>query len=255
MKRLAIALLAGVSLTACSAEEPAETTEATATETASDPIVDAVASASRPVTDTERDANRLPVETVKFAGVKPGDTVIELMPGGGYYTRILAEAVGPEGKVIMVSSPQSLTYGTNEQSFAALQEEYPNVTGIVTDLAAMEVAEPADLVWTTENYHDLFNGEGADVEAIDKAVFAALKPGGLYFVEDHAAPGTGLTATDTLHRIDPEAVKTEVTKVGFVLDEESTHLHNPADPHDVGPFDPSISGKTDRFALRFKKPE
>ena len=95
----------------------------------------------------------------------------------------------------------------------------------------------------------------ADVAAFNRAVFAALKPGGVFVVLDHAAlPGSGLSATDTLHRIDPETVKQEVEAAGFVLDGESKVLANPADPKDKKIFDPSIRGRTDQFLLRFRKP-
>ncbi|GGD60343.1 class I SAM-dependent methyltransferase [Croceicoccus mobilis] len=254
---LTASLLAGTALAACSSAKPDQTAEASPAAdeaiSADQAITLAVASEGRPAGDKERDEDRKPAITVAFAGVKPGDTVIELMPGGGYYTRILAETVGETGKVIMVTSPGSLKYGSNAESFEALQERYPNVTGVITELVDFKPEAPADLIWTTENYHDLHNG--SDVAAINAVMFDALKPGGLYFVEDHSAPGTGTSATDTIHRIDPAAVKEEVEAAGFTLDAESDHLANPGDPHDIGPFDPSIEGKTDRFALRFKKPE
>ena len=94
-----------------------------------------------------------------------------------------------------------------------------------------------------------------DMAAFDKQVFNALKPGGLFVVIDHVAvAGSGFTATDTLHRVDPEAVKKEVEAAGFVFDGESDALKNPADPHTLKVFDPSIRGKTDQFIFRFKKP-
>jgi predicted methyltransferase len=96
----------------------------------------------------------------------------------------------------------------------------------------------------------------ADVAAFNKAVFASLKPGGVYVVLDHAdAPGTGLKDTDTLHRIDVASVKSEVQAAGFKLDGESKILANPADDHTKGVFDPSIRGKTDQFLLKFRKPK
>jgi predicted methyltransferase len=108
-----------------------------------------------------------------------------------------------------------------------------------------------------QNYHDLhdtFMGP-ADVPAFNRNVYAALKPGGVFVVLDHAAAaGSGLRDTDTLHRIDIAAVKSEVEAAGFVLDGESAVLANPADSHDKNVFDPSIRGRTDQFLLRFKKP-
>lgn len=131
----------------------------------------------------------------------------------------------------------------------ALAEQYGNVEVVVIDYAETELPEAVDLVWTTENYHDLANG---DVGQINGWVFKALKPGGIYFVEDHSAPDTGLTVTSTLHRIDPAAVKEQVGAAGFVLEAESDLLHNPNDPQDVNPRE--VQPTSDKFALRFRKP-
>jgi predicted methyltransferase len=113
----------------------------------------------------------------------------------------------------------------------------------------------ADFVWTSDNYHDFHNIPDADVVNIDKAVFLALKPGGIFLVLDHAAQsGSGLRDTSTLHRIDPDAVKKEVESAGFKLLGESNILENKADPHTAKVFDASIRGHTDQFILKFRKP-
>ena len=113
----------------------------------------------------------------------------------------------------------------------------------------VSLPERVDLVWTTENYHDFANG---NIGATNAWAYSALKPGGIYFVEDHAAPGTGLAATSTLHRIDSAAVREQVTAAGFTLEAASDVLRNPADPHTAGPRE--FDGETDKFAFRFKKP-
>ena len=113
----------------------------------------------------------------------------------------------------------------------------------------------ADLVWTSDNYHDLHNGPTADIAAFNKHVFSVLKSGGVFLIIDHvAAPGTGISATSTLHRIDPEAVKTEVEAAGFKLAGSSDAAHNPDDPHTASVRDPSIRFHTDEFALKLVKP-
>ena len=212
-------------------------------------IAAAVADAQRPAADTARDALRKPAEIVAFAGVKPGDKVAEIAPGGGYYTRILAKAVGPQGKVYALMPAFFANRPGGLDAINALAEQYGNIEVVVVDYAATKLPEPVDLVWTTENYHDLAN---ADIATVNKWAFEALKPGGIYFVEDHSAPGTGTSATSTLHRIDPAAVKEQVGAAGFTLDAESDLLRNPNDPHDVNPR--QVQPTSDKFALRFRKP-
>ena len=217
-----------------------------------DLLAAAIADPARPAADRERDANRKPAEIVGFAGVTRGQVIAEIAPGGGYYTRILARAVGPEGRVYALMPPFFANRPGGLDAINAIAAEYGNVTVVVTEFNAIALPEKADLVWTTENYHDLANRDAAPVNA---SVFAALKPGGIYFVEDHeAAAGTGLEATSTLHRIDPAAVIEQVTAAGFRLEAQSDALANPADPKTLGVRDEGIAGRTEKFALRFRKP-
>jgi predicted methyltransferase len=217
-------------------------------------ILAAVADPGRPAEDVARDPERRPAQIIAFAGVRPGDRIVELAPGGGYYTRILARSVGPRGRIFAIVSPRFAQQAGALDRFRATLSAYPNVEVVVSDLRSLTLAQPVDLVWTSENYHDFHNLPGADIHAIDQAIFAVLRPGGIFYVEDHAAPGTGVTATSTLHRIDPQAVRDEVRAAGFRLEAESPLLANPADPHDARSNDPSIRGHTDRFAMRFRKP-
>lgn len=215
-------------------------------------IAAAVANPARPAEDRARDANRKPAAIVEFAGVRPGQVIAEIAPGGGYYTRILSRAVGPTGRVYALMPAFFASRPGGLDAINAVAEEYGNVTVVVADFSAIALPENADLVWTTENYHDMANG---DIAAVNASVFATLKPGGLYFVEDHeAAAGTGMEATSTLHRIDPAAVIEQVTAAGFTLEAESDALANPDDPKTVGVRDESVAGRTEKFALRFRKP-
>jgi predicted methyltransferase len=217
-------------------------------------ILTAVADSGRPAEDVARDAARKPAEILAFAGVRPGDRIVELIPGGGYYTRILARAVGPRGHVYAVVTPgQAQRPGALDRLRAAIGG-YANVEILVSDLGALSMAQPVDLVWTSENYHDFHNSPTVTIAAINRAVFGVLRRGGIYYVEDHAAPGTGTSATSTLHRIDPQAVRDEVAAAGFSPAGESTLLANPADPHSARSNDASVAGHTDRFAMRFRKP-
>lgn len=214
----------------------------------------AVADPARPAADSARDATRKPAEIVAFAGVRRGDTIAEFIPGGGYYTRILAKAVGPTGHIYAIVSQAAAQRPGGLDAINAIAAAYGNVTVVPVSMTDFTLPRQVDLAWTTENYHDLHNGPTANPPAFNRAVFAAIKPGGIFFVEDHAAPGTGISATSTLHRIDPAAVIAEVTGAGFRLEAQSALLANPADPHTARATDTSIRGETDKLALRFRKP-
>ncbi|PZU10409.1 MAG: methyltransferase [Sphingomonas sp.] len=221
-------------------------------------IAAAVADKDRPQADRERDADRKPAEMLKFAGVKPGMTVVDMLPGGGYFTRLFSDVVGPKGKVIAYIPDEML--GKNQAALEranAFAAGHPNIQVMHDPLMAPPPPGLlADVVWTSQNYHDLHNMAGVDVVAVNKLIFQGIKPGGVYIVLDHAAPaGSGLAATNTTHRIDPAAVKAEVIAAGFVFDGESKVLANPADNHELKVFDPSLRGKTDQFVYRFKKPK
>ncbi|WP_156169904.1 class I SAM-dependent methyltransferase [Aurantiacibacter luteus] len=216
---------------------------------ASEALMAAVVSPARPAEDVARDEARLPLETITFAGVAPGETIAEIAPGGGYYTRILAQAVGQQGKVYALVPASFASRPGGLDAINAIAEQYGNVEVVVVDgYGNLTLPEQVDLVWTTENYHDLANG---DVAATNRWAYNALKPGGIYFVEDHSAPGTGLNATSTLHRIDPTAVRQQVTAAGFRFEAESDHLANSADPHTANPRE--LDGRSDKFALRFRR--
>ncbi len=179
----------------------------------SKPIADAVADSSRPPADTARDAARKPAEMLAFAGIKPGEQIIELLPGGGYFTRLLSVAVGAKGHIYALGFPprptppgSSAPAMPNPLDALASDPHYPNIT--VMTIAAINSDPPtvpagADLVWTSDNYHDLHNGPNANIAAFNQHVFSVLKPGGVFLIIDHvAAAGTGISATSTLHRID-----------------------------------------------------
>ena len=214
-------------------------------------VTAAVADAGRPAADTARDENRKPAQILGVAGVKPGQTVVELGSGGGYYTRILAKAVGPTGKVIAIVGAQPPGAADRMKPLA---DALPNLSIVTDDMTKMaNVVGQADVVWTTENYHDFHNR--LDMAAFNKAMFNTLKPGGIFLVEDHAAaPGAGATVTGTLHRIEPVTVRDEVTAAGFKLVRTSDVLVNPADNHAGQNAEQSIRGHTDRFVYVFQKP-
>jgi len=221
----------------------------------------AVADRGRPTEDKERDANRKPAETMLFAGIRPGEKVVELVPARGYFTRIISKVVGPKGHVYALSplrrpnaAPDSPDPVAATTAIAA-DPAYSNVTAQAGSLAKIAAPEPADIVFTALNYHDVHNVPDLDIPAFNKSIFDALKPGGVFLVVDHAAAaGSGARDTSTLHRIDPQTVKSEVEAAGFVLAGESKLLQSSQDDHTLAVFDPSIRGKTDQFVLKFRKP-
>ncbi len=206
--------------------------------------------------DASQDTRRHGPEILAFAGVAPGAKILDLIPGAGYWTRLFAKAVGPNGHVYGI---WPLPYASEVANYRLLvkSNHYSNVSAAVEPANALSVPEKLDLVFTAQNYHDYldkFMGS-LDPSVLNKAVFQALKPGGVYLIIDHvAAAGSGLRDTDTLHRIDPASVREEVTAAGFVFVGESRILANPADDHSKPVFDKSIQGHTDQFIYKFRKP-
>jgi predicted methyltransferase len=224
-------------------------------------ITAAVADMARPAEDKQRDADRKPAATLQFAGIRPGAHVVELLPGGGYYTRLLSRVVGPHGKLYAVApapregTPANAPDRTAPIRALAQNAHYGNITVLVQPIRQLTLPAKADVVWTSLNYHDMHNVPGIDLLAFNKSIYEALKPGGLYFVVDHAAAaGAPANVTSTLHRIDPVIVKREIRAAGFVLEAEGDALMNPADPRTAAVFDPAIRGKTAQFMLKFRKP-
>jgi predicted methyltransferase len=195
-------------------------------------------------------------EVIAFIGLKPGDKVADVV--GGRLTASLAQAVGPSGKVYAVETAEVVK--SHPQLLGKMQElaaASPNVI-VSDDPVNSPLPSGLDAVFIRQNYHDLYDKfmGPADVPAFNKAVFAALRPGGVYVILDHAAAaGSGIGATDTLHRIDPARVKADVLAAGFKLDAESGLLANASDDHSKSVFDPSVHGHTDQFLFRFKKPK
>jgi predicted methyltransferase len=195
-------------------------------------------------------------EVVHFIGLKKGDQVADIV--AGRLTASLAQAVGPSGKVYAVETAEVVkAHPEALEHMKALASQSSNVI-VSEDPVGSALPSRLDAVFIRQNYHDLYDRfmGPADVPAFNKAVFTALKPGGVYVVLDHAAiAGSGVDATETLHRIDPARVKADVLAAGFKLDAESSVLANKADDHTKTVFDPAVRGHTDQFLFRFKKPK
>lgn len=250
MKRFAFAFAASLLLTTCGAAS-ADPLPAYVTAAAGDPAR---------AKDVADDARRHGPELVAFAKVKPGDTVVDLIPGSGYWTRMFSAIVGPKGHVYALWPTEYANEAVDDvAAMRALAKtpHYSNVSVIVQPAAHFSIPTKANVVWTSQNYHDYpdkFMGQ-VDPNVFDRAVFAALKPGGEFVIVDHVAEASsGMRDTDTLHRIDPAIVRAQVTAAGFTFDGENDVLRNPADTHKLKVFDPAIRGHTDQFAYRFRKP-
>jgi predicted methyltransferase len=215
------------------------------------------AAPARPAEDTARDAARKPDEMMKFAEVKPGQKVVDLIPGGGYFTRVLSIAVGDAGTVYAAGPASTSSDAQPAAAKIAAEPGYGNIKVATLGKDGLKLPEPVDLSWTAQNYHDLhLKRLNVVVAGADKSFFEALKPGGLLVVVDHAAlAGAPIETADSLHRIDPAIVKRELEAAGFALEAESDALRNAEDPKTASVFDPSIRGKTDQFVMRFRKPK
>jgi predicted methyltransferase len=217
----------------------------------------ALADPARPEAQRVRDAARKPAELLAFAGIKPGQKVADYIMGGGYLTHILSGAVGKNGKVYAFQPVEFVTYradyGTEQDQVAAARA---NVKPVRSLISAFALPEKVDVIITVQNFHDLYlkpMPAGTPEKGIT-ALYAALKPGGTLVVVDHvAAAGTGSSAADTIHRIDPAFTRAVLEQAGLRFDGELAAWRNMNDPHTSNVFSPDIRGKTDQFAYRFRK--
>ena len=173
-----------------------------------------------------------------------------------------SKAVGPKGHVFAIVSPRPPTAPADQPDrnapikALAADPNYSNISVVERVAGKVSLPAPVDLIFTAQNYHDLHNVPNLDMAAFNKSVFDALKPGGLYVIVDHSAQtGSGSRDTNTLHRIDVDTVKQEVTAAGFKIVANNSILENTADDRTVKVFDPTVRGKTDQFILKFRKPE
>ncbi|WP_375391845.1 class I SAM-dependent methyltransferase [uncultured Sphingomonas sp.] len=197
------------------------------------------------------DLRRQAAAVIAFSGAKPGDTVVDYLPGQGYWTRIFTGVVGPNGHVIAMW-PQA---GARRAAAIVPGLQAKALANVAYDVQAGNlpvVAQPVDLFWTVQSYHDIPEGLRT---AFNAAVFRALKPGGTYLIIDHADARGALPTTPSKHRIDPAVVRSQVASAGFRFTGQSTVLANPADDHSKPVFDPTIRGQTDQFVFRFVRPK
>jgi predicted methyltransferase len=243
-------------------------------------IAQILASPDRSAADRINDQRRKPYEMLNFIGIRPGMVALDVSAGGGYTTELLARSVGPGGRVYAqapprtarpspaapeggaaAATPSASSAPAPRTSAMALAEraKNPNASNIVAIVQPFENPVPAevaanglDLVTLMFNYHDL-GWLGVDRAQMNRAIFAALKPGGMYVIADHAGrPGTGISESGTLHRIDEAFLRREVESAGFRLSQSGDFLRNPGDPRDRNTPEPPQA--KDEFVLKFVKP-
>ncbi len=281
----ALALMLGSSLVACASVPPATVTAERAAQI--------VASPDRSAADRVNDQRRKPEQLLVFMTIQPGMVALDISAGGGYTSELLARAIGPQGRVYGQSQPRdperpaptpaapeggaapaaaapaaasaaprpmprtsAMALAEREQRLRAAGVPAAPIVAVAQrfdDPVPAPLADGGlDLVTLMFNYHDL-GFLGVDRAAMNRALFRALKPGGIYVIADHAGrAGTGISESGTLHRIEEAFLRSEVEAAGFRLQAEGQFLRNPADPRDRNtpePFQPK-----DEFVLRFVKP-
>ncbi len=271
MKRIIALLTVAFVVTACSKPaseaEPAAAEPAPAPAAAVEPEVSiyaaAIANEARPEEDLSSDAGRKPAAVLEHFGIQRGDVVLEMWAGGGYYTELLAHVVGESGKVVAHANTPILNFAGEQHAMRHADNRLPNTEVLLAENNELALeADSFDAATIVLNYHDLYWSSEEygwvqiDVPALLAELYKGIKPGGVLGIVDHqAVSGSPSETGSTLHRIDSAIVIAELESVGFVLEGESDALANAEDDLTKSVFDPEIRGKTDRYVLRFRKPE
>ena len=251
MRTLKIAALLLMTATPLAASAAAPTT-----------VAAAVASPSRDAENVKLDESRKPAEVLEYLGLRRGMSAIDLFGGNRYWAEIMAPVVGPKGHVL-VWEPTQFTDADSKKAFAAFKAKNRNVSMVNTPFEAISLPKnSADFVMLNLNYHDVY-WESAkygiprmEPRTFLKAVYAAMKPGAVIGVIDHVANKNDdpRATVEKYHRIDPDLIKADFKRAGFVLVGSSDLLRNTTDDHSLESTDPKILGHTDRAIFKFKKP-
>lgn len=259
---LSMALCVSVvfSLSACVGMNTTPSASSNAAVLSQERIAEIIASPDRSAADRSNDLRRKPEQMLAFIGIRPGMAVLDLSAGGGYTTELLARAVGPAGRVYGQSRPLSAppTGRPSSPQALALRAKNSALANLIPVVRPFEDPVPPeiasaglDLVTFMFNYHDLGH-MGVDRARMNQAVFAALKPGGLYVIADHSGrPGTGISEAGTLHRMEEAFLRQEVESAGFKQVGQGNFLRNPSDPRDKNIPEPTQA--KDEFVLKFVK--
>lgn len=207
--------------------------------------------ASRPDADKARDAARKPRETMEVLGVQEGWTVVDVSAGGGWFTRVISAAVGPNGKVLAQFGERPLQ-NNNGQAQRDMAAELGNVEPVFTAMSGIP-AGTADAAVTALNFHDAYNFRGEEgSQAFLKDIYNVLKSGGVAVIIDHE--GTAGADNANLHRVPADIARAQIEQAGFTIVSESDILDNPADDHSVSSSDESLGRATDQFLFVVRKP-
>lgn len=220
-------------------------------------VEEALAAEARSDEDRARDPGRMPARVLEFFGVGAGSRVADLLSGGGYYTRILAPVVGPDGAVYAGNNPFFDRFGAEALTALLSESGFENVMRIDAPVDEIPLPDDAslDAVMIVLAYHDLWLTD-EDRGELNRRVLAALRPGGVYgIIDHHAAEGAGTSVIESLHRIEESVIVDEITGAGFLLAATGDFLSNTEDDRSLIVFNPDIRGRTDRFVLRFEKPQ
>ena len=220
-------------------------------------VEDALAAEGRPDEERARDPGRMPAQVLEFFGIGAGSRVADLLSGGGYYTRILAPVVGPDGAVYAGNNPFFDRFGAEALTALLSEPGFENVMRIDAPVDEIPLPDDAslDAVMIVLAYHDLWLTD-EDRGELNRRVLAALRPGGVYgIIDHHAAEGAGTSVIESLHRIEETVIVDEITGSGFLLAATGDFLSNTEDDRSLIVFNPDIRGRTDRFVLRFEKPQ
>jgi len=212
--------------------------------------------------DRTQDDRRKAAAVLEFFGIQPGMAVLDLYSGGGYYAELLSYLVGPEGRVVAHNNTPYLSFAGTEVAERYREGRLPNVEQLIAENNELDLpVQRFDAVVMIKAYHDVyFVDDEIGWARIDRPeflreVFDSMKPGAVLGIVDHAAaPGAAPESGGTLHRIDPEVIKSDMKAAGFVLEAQSAILRNPKDDYSTRVFDDSVRDRTDRVVMRFRKP-
>ncbi len=254
---VAAAAMIALALAACGSERAA-----TSPADPQDAIAAAIAHEDRPAADVADDRLRKPQEVLAFAGVEPGMKVFEMEAGRGYYSEILSRILGPEGSLVM-QNPEAFDSFAGEAVADRLREgRLANVRHVKCDFDDLKADDASmDMVTWFLGPHELYFAPAGVDNLGDEAgsyaeAYRVLKPGGSFVVLDHAAPpGSPKSTGGETHRIDPAIVIELAAAAGFELVDESDLLRNPNDKYELSVFETEVRRRTDRFLLKFVKPE